>query len=113
MTRGEIWWADFGQPFGSEPGFLRPVLVVQNDSFNQSTIQTVAVAPLTTNLALENAPGNVYLDATDSGLPKPSVINVSLITALDRRRLTTPVRRLPDWLVHEVEQGLKLVLALS
>lgn len=113
MTRGEIWWADFGQPFSSEPGFLRPVVIVQSDRFNQSAIQTIVVAPITSQLALENAPGNVYLAPQDSGLPKPSVVNVSALAAIDRRRLTSRVHALPTWLVHEIEQGLKLVLDLA
>ena len=113
MIRGEIWWADFGLPFGSEPGFHRPVLVVQSDSFNQSAIQTVVVVPLSTSLTLENAPGNVFLSPEDSGLPKPSVVNVSLLTSLDRRRLVKPGIALADWLVKEVEQGIKLVLDLQ
>jgi mRNA interferase MazF len=57
MIRGEIWWADFGIPFGSEAGFRRPVLVVQNDAFNESRIKTIVVLPLTTNLRLLDAPG--------------------------------------------------------
>jgi mRNA interferase MazF len=59
MLRGEIWRADFGVHLGSEPGFNRPVLVVQSDALNQSKINTVIVIPFTTNLILENAPGKV------------------------------------------------------
>ena len=86
MTRGEIWWADLGVPFGSEPGFRRPVLVVQTDSFNRSRIGTVLCVPFTTNLKLADAPGNVHLDA-ESDLRKESVIVVSQMTCLDRIRL--------------------------
>ena len=68
MTRGEIWWADFGLPFGSVPGFRRPVLIVQDDAFNQSRIATVVVLPLTTNMALGAAPGNVAIKQRASGL---------------------------------------------
>ena len=62
MTRGEIWWADFGIPFGSEPGFNRPVLIVQADAINKSKINTIIVIPFSTNLLLENAPGNIFVD---------------------------------------------------
>jgi len=61
MTRGELWWADFGIPFGSEPGYKRPVLIIQNDFFNRSHINTTIVIPLTTNMILADAPGNVYI----------------------------------------------------
>jgi mRNA interferase MazF len=62
MIRGEIWWADYGIPVGSEPEFNRPVLVIQSDALNQSKINTVIVVPFTTNLLLKNAPGNVFVD---------------------------------------------------
>ena len=78
MTRGEIWWADFGIPYGSETGFDRPILIIQSDSFNRSNINTTIIVPLTTNLRLADAPGNVFLDKEESGLPKDSVVNVSL-----------------------------------
>jgi mRNA interferase MazF len=66
MMRGEIWWADFGVPFGSEAGFRRPVLIVQDDTFNESRIRTIVVLPLTTNLRLLDAPGNVFLRNKES-----------------------------------------------
>ena len=75
--RGEIWWASLRPPRGSEPGNSRPVLVVQSNRFNESRIQTVVVAAITSNLLLAEAPGNVRVSATDSGLPKLSVVNVS------------------------------------
>ncbi|MDR1747993.1 MAG: type II toxin-antitoxin system PemK/MazF family toxin [Spirochaetaceae bacterium] len=52
MTRGEIWWAQFGIPYGSEIDYTRPVLIVQNDCFNDSKIKTIVILPLTTNLRL-------------------------------------------------------------
>ena len=52
MTRGEIWWVDFGIPYGSEPGYSRPAVVIQENSFNSSNINTTVVIPLTTNLSM-------------------------------------------------------------
>ena len=69
MRRGEIWWASLPVPSGSEPGYRRPVLVVQADEFNQSQIRTVMCAAITSNLHLAGAPGNVALSARSSGLP--------------------------------------------
>ena len=77
LQRGQIWWADLPEPRRSEPGYRRPVLVVQADSFNRSLIQTAIVAALTGNLELADVPGNVLLTARSTGLPRDSVANVS------------------------------------
>jgi mRNA interferase MazF len=113
MTRGEVWWADFGVPFGSETGFRRPVVVVQNDIFNRSAIGTVLVTPLTTNMILADAPGNVTVSKSESGLVKDSVLVVSQTAAIDRRRLHSRVRRLSKPIMDEVNRGLSLVLGLT
>ena len=112
MTRGEIWWADLPDPRGSEPGFRRPVLIIQANSFNQSSIQTVVVAIISSNLRLADAPGNVFLPSKLSGLPKDSVVNVSQVLTLDRSFLADEVDRLPGRLVAQVDAGLRLVLEL-
>jgi mRNA interferase MazF len=113
MMRGEIWWADFGIPFGSEPGFKRPVLIVQNDSFTESKINTVIVVPLTTNTILADAPGNVLLKRKDSKLSKDSVIVVSQITVLDKDRLIEKELKISKKIVEEVECGIRLILAIE
>jgi mRNA interferase MazF len=110
MIRGEIWWADLGIPFGSEPGFQRPIVVVQDDSFNRSRIKTVIVASITSNMKIADAPGNVYLETKDSGLPKAGVINISMISTLDKKRLTEKVSILSQSSMSEIDYGLKLAL---
>jgi len=112
VQRGEIWWADLPNPRRSEPGFRRPVLVVQADSFNHSRIQTVVVAAITSNLKLADAPGNVVLPARSSGLPRDSVVNVSQILTFDRSFLTEHAGTLPARLQGAVDAGLRLVLAV-
>jgi mRNA interferase MazF len=112
VTRGEIWWADLPEPRGSEPGFRRPVLIIQADSFNRSGIRTALVAVITSNLRLSELPGNVFLPAQTGGLPRDSVVNVSQILALDRSFLTEEVDKLPSRLMAEVDAGLRLVLEL-
>lgn len=111
-SRGEIWWADLGEPVGSRPASVRPVLVVQADSFNRSRLATVIVAVMTSNLALAEAPGNVLLETHRTRLPKDSVVNVSSLVALNRAELTERVSELSVSAMQEVDAGLRLVLGL-
>jgi mRNA interferase MazF len=113
MRRGELWWADPPDPIGSGPGYKRPVLIVQANPFNVSRIATIVVATVTSNLALAEAPGNVRIGKPDSGLPRPSVVNVSQIITLDRSVLTSKIKALPNAVMDKVDSGLKLVLSLS
>src|ERR1035441_3944181 len=94
ISQGEVWWADLPAPAGSGPGFRRPVTVVQGDALNRSRISTVACVPLTSNLRWEDAPGNVYLPARATGLPRDSVANVSRIVTVDKGLLTERVGRI-------------------
>jgi mRNA interferase MazF len=112
MRRGEIWWASLASPKGSGPGYRRPVLVVQSNPFNESRIGTVIVAVVTSNVALADAPGNVRISRSDSGLKAVSVINISQLITIDRGLLTQHVRAVPAAILHQVEEGLRLVLAL-
>jgi len=112
IKRGEIWWADLVDPRGSEPGFRRPVVVVQSDSFNRSHIGTVVAAAITSNLDLGEAPGNVRVSRRESRLPRESVVNVSQVVTLDRRFLVKRVSRLPLRVIEEINSGLRLVLSL-
>jgi mRNA interferase MazF len=112
MRRGEIWWANLPAPSGSGPGMRRPVVVTQANAFNESRIATVVVAVITSNLALEAAPGNVRLSRTNSGLKRSSVINVSQVLTLDRSYLTERVKALPSTVLSELDNGLRLCLGL-
>lgn len=111
MRRGEIWWASLRPPSGSGPGFRRPVLVVQGNDFNESRIQTVVIAAITTNLALASAPGNVLFHR-QGGLPRESVVNVSQLLTVDKSFLTERTGALDARTMSEVEEGIRLVLAL-
>ncbi len=112
MKRGEVWWASLPSPTGSGPGLRRPVLVVQSNPFNASRISTVIVLVITSNLTLGDAPGNVRIPKAESGLAKPSVVNVSQILTVDRSVLTARVRALPSQCLRDVETGMRLVLGL-
>ena len=112
MKRGEIWWASLPDPVGSEPGYRRPVLIVQSDEFNRSGIRTVICAAVTSNLNLAGAPGNVHLSTRASGLPKPSVVNVSQLISLDRTRLTGQIKGIDAQSMLQVDEGLRLIMTL-
>lgn len=112
MTRGEIYWADYGVPFGSEAGFRRPVVIVQTNEFNIKELRTVIVVPLTTNLMLADAPANVYIEKSASSLSKDSVAVVSQTGAIDKSRLTEKVGTISQYDMTEIEDGIRLILGL-
>ena len=112
MKRGEIWWALLPAPSGSGPGYRRPVLIIQSNPFNLSRISTVIVAAITSNLSLADAPGNVRIVKSDSGLSRPSVVNVSQIVTVDRSLLTHRVRTLGANAQRKVDEGIKQILGV-
>ena len=112
VARGEVWWVDFGDQLGSEPGYRRPALVVSSDRFNRSRISTVIVTAVTSNVRLAAAPGNVGLERGAAGLPKASVVNVSQTLVVDRARLVEASGSLDSITMQSVDEGLRLVLAL-
>ena len=105
MRRDEIWWAALDK--------RRPVLIVQANLFNESRLNSVVVAAITSNLRLSEMPGNVRLGRRDSGLSTPTVVNITQIFTLRRERLTECVDTLPSRLMARVDEGIKLVLGLS
>ena len=110
ISQGEVWWADLPEPSGSEPGFRRPVVVVQGEAFNRSQISTVVCVPLTSNLRWAEAPGNVLLASKVTGLPQDSVANVSQLVTLDKSSLTNQVGKLPKSKLDLVLFGIDVVL---
>lgn len=110
IAQGEVWWAELGSPSGSAPGYRRPVVVVQGDAFNASSLRTVVCAVLTSNLRLADAPGNVALPAKATGLPKASVVNVTQLVTLDRAALDERAGRLPASSLELVLAGIRTML---
>jgi mRNA interferase MazF len=110
IAQGEIWWAELAPPTGSEPGYRRPVVVIQGDALNRSKIATAVCVPLTSNLRWADAPGNVLLSARSTNLPKDSVANVSQLVSLDRTVLTEHVAKLSRAKVELLLSGIDVVL---
>jgi mRNA interferase MazF len=110
ITQGDVWWADLPDARGSEPGFRRSVVVVQGDGLNRSRIATVVCVALTGNLKWENAPGNVLLPSTETGLPKESVANVFQLVTLDKADLTERTGKLSRPKLELVLSGVDVAL---
>ncbi|MCL4445897.1 MAG: type II toxin-antitoxin system PemK/MazF family toxin [Actinobacteria bacterium] len=112
ITRGRLYWADLGQPGGSRPAKHRPVLVIQAKPYNDSRLATAVVAAITSNTALAGMPGNVFLPATSTGLPKDSVVNVTALATVDKTDLQGTLGTLSVKLMNEVDEGIRRVLGL-
>ncbi|MEA9985451.1 type II toxin-antitoxin system PemK/MazF family toxin [Subtercola sp. RTI3] len=112
IRRGSVWWVDLGEARGSAPAKRRPVVVVQADEFSASAIATVTVAVVTSNTQIAEYPGNVFVPAAASGLPKDSAVNVSQLVTLDKGDLVEQTADLPLYVLRDVDRGLRLILAL-
>ena len=109
ITQGDVFWADI-EPAGTSPGYMRPYVVVQNNAFNRSRIKTIVMCALTTNLRRAGDPGNVLLVPGEANLPEQSVVNVSQMVAVDKRRLRARIGTLSPERIHEVLRGINLLL---
>ena len=110
IRQGDVFWIDMGEPRGSAPGYRHPHVVVQNNIFNQSRINTAVVCAITSNLARAAAPGNVQLRKGEAGLPKPSVVNVSQVFTVDKSELVERIGTLSVKRVMDIVDGMKLVI---
>ena len=113
MIRGEIYWADYGVPYGSEPGFRRPVIIVQNNVFNIDELYTVLAVPLTTNTRYADVPGNGFISKRNSSLPKDSAAVVSQVGVIDKSRISEKVGMLSLSVIHKIDNGIRLVFGLD
>jgi mRNA interferase MazF len=113
IAQGDVWWADIREPLGSEPGYRRPVVVVQGDHVNASNLDTVVCVPLTGSLRWSAIPGNLLLRKSVTGLPKDSAALGSAITTFDKGILTERVGRITSAKVHLILAGINVVLGRS
>jgi len=110
IKQGDIYWVDFGIPEGSEPGYKHPHVVIQNNVFNASKINTVVVCALTANLKRANAPGNILLKKGEGNLKKDSVVNISQIITADKSDLIEKIGSLSPSKVKQIIEGVKLLI---
>jgi mRNA interferase MazF len=111
IARGGVYWVDLGAPRRSRPGKRRPALVIQSSSYNDSRLSTVIVAAITSNTAVAIMPGNVFLPAAASGLPRDSVVNITALATVNKAELTDQTGTLPAATMESVDRGLRRVLA--
>ena len=109
IEQGEIYWVDLGQPTGSEPGYRHPHVVIQNNLFNASRINTVVVCALSSNLKRSQAPGNVLLNKGEANLPKQSVVNISQIYTVNKADLAEKIGKISEKRFDEILYGIKLL----
>jgi mRNA interferase MazF len=110
INQGDIFWIELDEPSGSEPGYLHPHVIIQNNLFNRSRINTVVVCVLTSNLRRANSPGNVLLEAGEADLPEQSVVNVSQILTIDKSQLGEKIGTLWAERVRQILDGIRLVV---
>lgn len=110
IEQGDIFWLAFNEPYGTDPGFRRPYVIVQNNTFNVSRIDSVVVCAITSNLALAQAPGNVRLERGEANLTKPSVVNISQLFTVDKRDLVERIGTLSPRRVQAIIAGIYLLL---
>ena len=109
INQGDVFWVELGEPEGSAPGYTHPYVVIQNNVFNQSRINTVVVCALTSNLKRAGAPGNVLLDACEANLPKQSVVLVSQIFTVDKAQLRDYIGSLPKRRIRQLLAAVQLL----
>ena len=110
INQGDVFWVDIGEQSGSGPGYVRPFVVIQNNVFNSSRINTVVICALTSNLRRAQAPGNVLLNEGEANLPKQSVVNISQLFTVDKRDLAEKIGTLSTSRVRQILAGIQLLL---
>ena len=109
IKQGEIFWVDLAEPKGSEPGYRHPHIVIQNNLFNASRINTIVVCSLTSNLSRAKAPGNVLLNEGEANLPQKSVVNISQIFTVNKSDLVEKIGQVSEKRITEILDGIKLL----
>jgi mRNA interferase MazF len=110
VRQGEIYWVDLGEPGGSEPAYRHPHIVIQNNLFNASNINTVVMCSLTSNLKRGLSPGNVTLKKGEANLPKKSVVNITQIYTVDKTDLVEKIGKVDNERIKEILSGIQLLI---
>jgi mRNA interferase MazF len=110
IKQGDLFWIDLGEPRESEPGYRHPYVVVQNNVFNKSKLNTVVLCAITSNVSRASAPGNVLIKRGDGNIPKTSVVNITQIVTLNKSDLIEKIGTLPKKLTEKILEGINLLI---
>lgn len=110
INQGDVFWVNLGEPSGSEPAYRHPHVVIQNNVFNKSRVNTVLACALTSNLKRANAPGNVLLEKGEANLPKQSVVNITQLFTVNKSELKEKIGSLSRNRLTQVLQGVELLI---
>ena len=110
LKRADVVWVDFGEPRGSEPGGLRPALVVQNDVGNVHSPNTIVVAVTRT---IKRYPVSVVIEPDESGLPDPSMVDCAQMLTISKQSIIEKVGTLGAKTMAEVDTALMTSLGLA
>jgi mRNA interferase MazF len=113
IHRGQIWWMNLPEPRGSEPGYRRPVVVLQRDEVNSSRLPTMVVCALTSNVALASARANTLVPKSRTGLDRDSVANTSQIATVNKIELEELIGVVPRDVMERVDAGVRWFLGLE
>ena len=108
----DIWTADLNPQIGTEPGKIRPVLIVQTDLLNSLHPSTI-ICPITTNVVKESDILRVHIKKGISNMQKASDLMIDQIRAIDNKRFVQKIGELPAGLRKIVNENLKIVLDLE
>ena len=112
INQGDIYWVPLEEPDGSEPGYIHPHVVIQENVFNRSRLNTVVICALTTNLKRAKSPGNVLLEAGEANLPKQSVVVVSQVSTVEKTQLGEYIGSLTEQRVSQILAGMRFLQSL-
>ena len=109
IRQGDVYWINFDEPSGSEPGYRHPHIIIQNNVFNRSRINTVVVCSLTSNLKRSRSPGNVTLNKGEANLSKKSVVNITQIFTVNKSDLSEKIGTLSKQRINQILEGIRLL----
>lgn len=109
INQGDVYWAQFENPTGLEPGIPHPYVVIQHNVLNHSRINSVVVCVLTSNIKRANAPGNVLLEADEANLPRQSIVEVSKVSTVDKAQLGEYIGSLSEQRIDQILTGMRFL----
>jgi mRNA interferase MazF len=110
INQGDIYWIRLEDPSELEPAIPHPYVVIQDNLFNHSRIDTVVACALTSNIKrVSDTPGNILLEAGEANLPKQSVVEVSKVSTVDKTALGEYIGSLTEQRINQILAGIRFL----